>query len=74
MASVSRKQCDVFGSYRRVKTVTVKVLDELGNELQSVQVDLCPRGQRRLSHFIRRATTAPKYTRRSIEPASKDKE
>lgn len=64
--------CDVFGTAAGVKKYRVEVheiVGQAGEEVESklgrIEVDLCPRGLKRLRHFIARGTAPPNKTSES---------
>lgn len=63
MAVRNVRVCDVFGATKEVKgyAVELKVYEsgQAGETLLEKEVDLSPRGLKRLKKFIERGTTAP---------------
>lgn len=73
MATVQRKQCDVFGSFNNIERFRVMVFkvdehDIAGPDpLRVVTKDLCPRALGRLDNFIVRGMRPPSE-KDTVEP------
>ncbi len=64
MATVTKKQCDVFGTLNNVRSFRIKVLEASEDSdgyvaMRSFDVDMSPRALARLVKFIDRGTTPP---------------
>jgi hypothetical protein len=60
MAVKEVRHCDVFESYKDVENYSVTIIsDEAEETILDVNVDLCPRGLKRLKKFVKDGVTKP---------------